>query len=84
MVQNVNWFVLNNLDDMLITNGHEKTVNIGSCAQHTVHGGFQTGTSNAGWNIDKILKVMFFVLHDSRARREVYTQEGETVLYPLL
>ena len=55
---NVNWLALNKLDDMLITNGHEKTVNIGSCAQHKVHGGFQTRTSNTGWNIDKILKAM--------------------------
>ena len=65
---NVNWLVLNKLDDMLITNGHEKTVNIGSFAQHTVHGSFQTGTSNAGWNIDKILKAMFFTLDISPAR----------------
>ena len=37
---NVNWLVLNKLDHMLIANGHEKNVNIGSCAQHTVHGDF--------------------------------------------
>ena len=41
---NVSWIALNKLDDMLIANGHEKTVNIGSCAQHKVHGGFQTRT----------------------------------------
>ena len=81
---NMNWLVLNKLDDMLIANGHEKTVIIGSCAQHTVHGGFQTGTSNAGWNIDKILKVIFFIPLDSCARREIYTREGETVSYTLL
>ena len=80
---NVNWLVLNKLDDMLIENGHEKTVNIGSCAQHTVHGAFQTGTSNGGWSTDKILKVMFFILHDSPVKREVYTREEETVSYPL-
>ena len=33
---NVNWLVLNKLDDVLISNRHEKTVNIGSCAQHMV------------------------------------------------
>ena len=68
---NVNWLVLNKLDDVLIPNRHEKTVNIGSCAQHMVHCGFQTGTSDAGWNIDKILKTMFFILHDSPAKQEV-------------
>ena len=69
---NVNWLVLNKPDDMLIANGHERTVNIGSCAQHTVHGGFQTETSNASWNIDKILKGLFIILHDSPARREFF------------
>ena len=57
---------------MLIANGHEKTVNICCCAQYTGYGGFHTGTSNGGWNIDKILKAMFFILHDSPASREVY------------
>ena len=64
----MNWLVLNKLDDMLMANRHEKTVNIGSCAQHKVHVGLQTRTSNAGWNIDKILKAMFFILHDSPVR----------------
>ena len=68
---NVNWLVLNKLGDLLIANGHEKAVNIGSCAQHSIHGGFQTGTSNAGWCIDKILKAMSFILHDFPARQEV-------------
>ena len=27
---NANWLVLNKLDNMLIANGHERTVNIGS------------------------------------------------------
>ena len=58
-----------------------KNVNIGGCAQHTIHGGFQTGTSNAGWDIDEILKAVFLIQHDSRARREVYTQKGKTMSY---
>ena len=49
-----------------------KKLNICCCAQYTGYGGFHTGTSNGGWNIDKILKVMFFILHDSLASREVY------------
>ena len=55
---NVNWLALNKLDDMLIADGREKTVNIGSCAQRKVHVGFQTQTSNTSWNIDKILKAV--------------------------
>ena len=32
--------------------GFSKTLNIGSCAQH-VHGAFQTGSSNTGWNLER-------------------------------
>ena len=40
---NVNWNVLDGLDEQLIENGHTKTINIGSCAQHIVHGALQNG-----------------------------------------
>ena len=46
---------------MLIASGHEKNVNIGNCAQYTIHGGFQTGTSNAGWSSDVILKALIYM-----------------------
>ena len=65
----VNWVVLDKLDDLLVENGHTKTVHIGSCAQHTVHGSFQTRVANTGWDIGKILKAMYYILHDSPARR---------------
>ena len=79
----VNWVVLDKLDDLLVENGHTKTVHIGSCAQHTVHGSFQTGISNTGWDIGRILKAMYYILHDSPARREIYAREGETTINPL-
>ena len=47
----MNCVVLDKLDDLLVENGHTKTVHIGSCAQHTVHGSFQTGVANTGWDI---------------------------------
>ena len=55
----VNWDVLNKLDNKLVEDGFSKTLNIGSCAEHVVHGTFQTGSSNAGLNLEKILKGMF-------------------------
>ena len=42
---NVNWEVLRKLHDTLVEDGHNKTLNIGSCAQHVIHGAFQTGSS---------------------------------------
>ena len=40
---NVNWNVLNILDDKLESENFPKTLNIGSCAQHTIHGAFKNG-----------------------------------------
>ena len=79
----VNCVVLDKLDDLLVENGHTKTVHIGSCAQHTVHGSFQTGVANTGWDIGRILTAMHYILHDSHARRKIYAREGETTIYPL-
>ena len=50
----VNWVVLDKLDDLLVENGHTKTVPIGSCVQHTFYGSFQTGIANTGWDKGKI------------------------------
>ena len=79
----VNSVVLDKLDDLLVENRDTKTVHIGSCAQHTVQGSFQTGVVNTGWDIGKILKAMYFILHDFPARREIYAKEDETTIYPL-
>ena len=68
---NVNWNVLDGLDEQLIENGHTKTINIGSCAQHIVHGALQNGFCRTDGNIDKVLKSIYFLLNDSPACSEV-------------
>ena len=79
---NVNWDVLNKLDNKLVEDGFSETLNIGSCAQDVVHGAFQTGSSNRGWNLEKILKGMFYLFQDSPARRETFkTVSGTDFLY---
>ena len=40
---NINRNVLNILDDKLEPENFPKTLNIGRCAQHTVHGTFKDG-----------------------------------------
>ena len=80
---NVNWDVLNKLDNKLVENRFSKTPNIGSCAQHVVHGVFQTGSSNAGWNLEKILKGIFYSFQDSPARKETFKTVSGTDIFPL-
>ena len=79
---NVNWEVLKKVDEMLVSNGYSKTINIGSCPQHTIHGAFETGASN-DWAVHNILKSMFWLFHDSPARRNVYVKEGGSDIFPL-
>ena len=43
---NVNWEVLKKTEEMLVKNDCSKTINIGSCPQHTPHNAFETGATN--------------------------------------
>ena len=79
---NVNWNVLDGLDEQLIENGHTKTINIGSCAQHIVHGALQNGFCKTDWNLDKVLKSMYILLYDSPAGRSIYSEVGNTNKFP--
>ena len=81
--RNVNWDVLNKLDSKLFEDGFSKTLNIGSYVQHVVHGAYQTGSSNTGSNLEKILKVMFYLFQDSPARRETLKTASGTDIFPL-
>ena len=69
---------LDGLDEQLIEKGHTKTINIGSCAQHIVHGALQNGFCKTDWNIDKVLKSMYFLFNDSPARGSIYSEVGNT------
>ena len=62
---NVNWNVLNILDDKLESGNFPKTLNLGSSAQHTVHGVFKDGFQKSSWKIDNLLKSAFWLLNDS-------------------
>ena len=35
------------------------------------------------WDLGKILKSMFYLFHDSSARRDIYLREGKTDVFPL-
>ena len=73
-----NWNVLDIIDDERVANGVQKTVNIGSCSLHILHGAFQTGFTKIDWDIGKILKAMYKLFDESPARRDIYLHEGDT------
>ena len=80
---NVNWEVLRKLDDTLVEDCLNKTLNIGSCAQHVIHGAFQTGSSKIEWQLDKVMKAMFSLFKDSPARQDVFKSVTGTDIFPL-
>ena len=67
---------------MLVKNDYSKAINIEHCPQRTVHGAFETGATN-DWDVRKILKSMFWFLHDFPARRNIYVTEGGSDVFPL-
>ena len=49
-----------------------KMINIGSCNLHIVHGAFKSGFESTGWEMKKVLKGCYQILHDGPARRADY------------
>ena len=37
----------------------------------------------SNWNVHQLLKALYWILHDSLARRDEYMQEGGTEVFPL-
>lgn len=63
-------------------------LNIGSCGLHVVHGAFRYGAGKSGWNLDCLLRSLYWIFVDSPARREDFsnvksgTVEGK-IMFPL-
>ena len=75
--------VLNIISEKRNKNELEQLLVIGSCSQHVLHGVFKNGVTVTKWDLGKILKSMFYLFHDSPARKDIYMREGETDVFPL-
>jgi len=58
-------------------------VEFGSYGLHVVHGRFKYGASATGWELDSLLRSMWYVFENSPARREDYMNISGTGKYPL-
>lgn len=63
-------------------NSFHGLINIGSCSLHKVHGCFRTGVEATGWDIKKVLKGAYYVLHNSPARRDDHESQTGSTKYP--
>ena len=65
---NVNWLVLGIMDDKLETGNFDRTLHIGSCVQCIIYGVLKEGIHKTVWNLNKLLKSLFWLFNDSLAR----------------
>ena len=55
-----------------LENEQSQLIEIGSCGLHIIHRAYKTGTESTDWELKKIFKGTFTLLHDSPARRNEY------------
>ena len=80
---NVNWKFAECLFRVRNEIGLPDLINFGNYSLHIVNGAFQTGATATAWNLKKILKAMWQILHDSPARRDDLVFETDADVYPL-
>ena len=80
---NTNWKDFELLFSYRNENELSNLLNLGSCGLHIVHGAFQTGIKATNWEVEKVLKAMFKLFHDSPARRDLYIKMTENDKFPL-
>ena len=56
---------------------------IGTCDLHTMHGSMKAGVENSNWNLGKIIRAAWKLLHEAPAQRELFEKVTKTCIYPL-
>ena len=60
-----------------------KILNISSCGLHVVHGAFCTGCQATEWKIEGLLRALWYLFHDTPARRDDYKQVTGSAMFPV-
>ena len=79
---NVNWKFARTLSKDRTENGLSDLIDIGSCPLHIINGAFQTGSMTFSWNLKKILKAEWQIIHDSPARRGDFVSVTSSSVFP--
>lgn len=80
---NVNWKFHDIIQEKLSNNHNISLLNIGSCGLHIVHNSFKSGAVASGWDIESVLKSLYYLFKDSPARREDYLKVASDSRLPL-
>ena len=80
---NVNWSVVNLLNDDRTKNNMNELLQLGSCSLHIINGAFKKGFDNGTkWEMKKILNAMYKFFYDAPARRGAYIRESRSQTFP--
>lgn len=79
---NVNLLFLKHLTKLREEEELPPLLDIGTCGLHVVHGSLKTGAKSSEWDLQRLLKAMWQLLHGSPARRAVYENVTESMEYP--
>ena len=79
----VNWKFAVTLTKDRTENGLSDLIDIGSCLLNVINGAFQTASMASSWNLKKILKTGWQIIHDSPARREDFMSVTSSSVFPL-
>ncbi len=81
---NTNWSFLGKLKAKLNDDpASPLPLDIGSCGLHTVHGIFKAAFNASDWRIMKLFVSLYYVFHDSPARRSDYEAHTGSSTFPL-
>ena len=76
-----NWSVLDLISGHQVASGFQKTLDIGSCLVHILHGASQTRMIKPGW--DMVLNALDKIFDESPAHHNVYLQKGTSEVFPM-
>ena len=79
----VNWSFYDKLGKEIKDECDMGLMNIGSCGLHVIHGAFQTGARETGWDLGDILSSPYNLFKDTSARRDDFTDVTGCKDFPL-
>ena len=81
---NVNWKFYHNLFQEHKGEELSDLLNIGSCSLHVVHGRFEKGAKESGWNLGNTLCSLWQIFRNTPAKRNDFIQITGSDLFPSL
>ena len=80
---NADWKFIESHKRYRSDNEQHQLVDIGLCGLHIIHRAFKTGAESSNWELKKVLKGEFTLLHEWPAKRDDYDSLAVSNTFPL-